>query len=73
MRYIKLWLPETTRAQGWKNPKFHFLTHFVDMIICYGAPKNYDSQCPEHNQKYNAKYQDADLGKQIMLQNLKNK
>ena len=25
------------------------------MIECFGAPKNYDSQCPEHNHKYLAK------------------
>ena len=25
------------------------------MIVAYGAPKNYDSQCPEHNHKYAAK------------------
>ena len=25
------------------------------MIIAYGAPKNYDAQCPEHNHKYTAK------------------
>ena len=25
------------------------------MIIAYGAPKNFDAQCPEHNHKYTAK------------------
>ena len=24
MKYIKKYLPETNRAQGWKNPKFHY-------------------------------------------------
>ena len=51
MKYIKLWLPETAQAQGWKNPKFHFLTYFVNMIVCYIAPKKYYSQCQEHNHK----------------------
>ena len=55
MNNIKRLLPNTTRAQGWKNPKFHLLTHFIDMIVWFGAPKNYDSQCPEHNLKYLAK------------------
>ena len=55
MRAIKIHLPESCREQGWKNPKFHLLLHYVDMIVAYGAPKNYDSQCPEHNHKYAAK------------------
>ena len=55
MREIKNYLPLTMREQGWKNPKFHFLLHFVEMITCFGAPKNYDSQCPEFNHKYFAK------------------
>ena len=55
MNNIKRLLPNTSRSQGWKNPKFHLLLHFVDMIVCFGAPKNYDSQCPEHNHKYLAK------------------
>ena len=55
MNNIKRLLPNTSRSQDWKNPKFHLLTHFVDMIECFGAPKNYDSQCPEHNHKYLAK------------------
>ena len=55
MKKIKRWLPAPQRNQGWKNPKFHLLTHFVDMIERFGAPKNYDSQHPERNHKYNAK------------------
>ena len=27
----------------------------MDIIVCFGAPKNYDSQRPEHNHKYFAK------------------
>ena len=55
MNDIKQLLPNTSQSQGWKNPKFHLLTHFVDMIERFGAPKNYDSQCPEQNHKYLAK------------------
>ena len=55
MKQIKKWLPDPQRSQGWKNPKFHLLLHFVDMIERFGAPKNYDSQGPEHNHKYHAK------------------
>ena len=31
------------------------MLHFIDMIVTYGAPKNYDFQCLEHNHKYTAK------------------
>ena len=55
MKDIKSFLPESIRTQGWKNPKFHLLLHYIDTIQAYGAPKNYDSQCPEHNHKYLAK------------------
>ena len=55
MKTIKRALLDTGRAQGWKNPKFHLLLYFVDMIVWFGAPKNYDTQCPEHNHKYFAK------------------
>ena len=55
MLHIKRYLPKSSRAQGWKNPKFHLLLHYMDMICNYGAPKNYDSQCPEKNHKYSAK------------------
>ena len=27
----------------------------MDMIVCFGAPKNYDSQRPKHSHKYFAK------------------
>ena len=49
-------MPDPSRQQGWKNPKFHLLSHFVDMISRFGPPRNYDSQRPEHNHKYTAKY-----------------
>lgn len=39
MRFIKNYLPQTNRAQGWKNPKFHLLLHYIDTIVHYGAPK----------------------------------
>ena len=55
MKDIKKLLPNPAREQGWKNPKFHLLLHFVDMIVLFGAPKNFDSQCPEHNHLYVAK------------------
>ena len=56
MQKIKKWLPDPSRQQGWKNPKFHLLLHFVDMILRFGSPINYDSQHTEHNHKYTAKY-----------------
>ena len=55
MRAIKKNLPKCCRKQGWKNPKFHLLLHYIDMIVAYGSPKNYDAQRPEHNHKYTAK------------------
>ena len=55
MKDIESFFLESSRKQGWKNPKFHLLLHYIDTIQAYGAPKNYDSQCPEHNHKYLAK------------------
>ena len=51
MNDIKKMLPNSSQSQGWKNPKFHLLLHFVDLIERFGAPKNYDSQSTEHNHK----------------------
>lgn len=56
MQTIKRWLPDPQRKQGWEHPKFHLLLNFVDMILKLGPQNNYDSQRPEHNHKYTAKY-----------------
>ena len=42
MNNIKRLLPNTSQSQGWENPKFHLLLHFVDMTERFGSPKNYD-------------------------------
>ena len=55
MTQIKKWLPDPQSSQGWKNPKFHLSSHFVDVMERFGAPKNCDSQGPEHNHKCHAK------------------
>ena len=40
MQKIKKLLPLTKREQRWKNPKFHLLLHFTDVIICLVHLKN---------------------------------
>ena len=55
MKEIRRLLPSTEKKQGWKNEKFHLLVHFINIILCFGAPKSYDSQCPEYDHKHFAK------------------
>ena len=57
IREIKRLLPSTKRVQGWTNLKFHFLLHFIDIIVCFGVSKNYGSQYHEYNHKYLTKIQ----------------
>ena len=71
IKEIKRLLLFTKRNQGWKNPKFHLLLHFIDIIVCYGAPRHYDSQCAEYNHKYYTKKPNRRSQKQTMLLNLK--
>ena len=40
------------------------------MIVTYGDPISYDSQCPDHNHKYAAKNPGRRSQKQILLLNL---
>jgi hypothetical protein len=44
-----------TDGQGWKIPKFHLMTHFVDDIVRFGSMKNFDSATGERNHKTDVK------------------
>ena len=71
MQEIKKLLYSSKRELEWKNLKFHLLLHFTDMIVCFGTPKNYDSQHPEYNHRYFVKKPERRFQKQIMVLILK--